>query len=60
MSYRTNDNALACGRPFNRVEHPVVSHPSCPSPGEPTDESFSDGIGFDSKVGQGMDHGVTQ
>jgi hypothetical protein len=60
MSYRTNDYPLACGRPFNRVEHPVISHARCPSPGEPAHEWLSDDVGLDSKVSQGLQYGVTQ
>jgi hypothetical protein len=60
MSYRTNDNPLACGRPFNGVEDPVVSYASCPSPGEPSHEWLSDDVGLDSKVGQGLQYGVTE
>jgi hypothetical protein len=60
MPYRTNDYPPASGRPFNRVEHSVVSHPRRPSPGKPSDEWFSDGVGFDCKVGQGFQHGIAE
>jgi len=60
MSYRTNDYPLACRQPFNRIEDPVVPHAGCPSPGEPAHELLSNGIGFDSEVLQGLEHGVTE
>ena len=60
MSYRTNDNPLACSRPFNRVERPIVSHVSCPSPAEPSHEWLSDEVRLDSEVGQGLQYCVTQ
>lgn len=60
MSYRTNDNALARRPPFNGVEHPVVSHASCPCSGEPSDEWLSNDVGTDGKVAQGLQHGVTE
>jgi hypothetical protein len=60
MSYRTNDHPLASRRPFNRVEHPVVSHASCPGPSEPSHEWLSHDVGLDTKVGQGLQHGVTE
>jgi hypothetical protein len=60
MSYRTNDNPLACRRPFDRVEHPVVSHASGPSPSEPSHEWLSNDVGLDSKVGKRLQYGVTE
>jgi hypothetical protein len=60
MSYRTNDNPLACRRSFNRVEHPIVSDTGCPSPSEPSHEWLSDEVGLDSKVGQGLQHGIAE
>jgi hypothetical protein len=60
MSYRTNDNPLACRRLFDRVEHPVVSHASCPSPSEPSHEWLSNDVGLDTKVGKRLQYGVTE
>jgi hypothetical protein len=60
VSYRTNDNPLACGRPFKRIEHSVVSNSRRPSPGEPPDEWLADDVGLDGKVSQGVQHCVTE